>query len=133
MGGAVTRGRLLTMVAAAVLVFTGDAAGAPTWLQPVQIGPAVGSGLRAYGPHVALGRAGDAVVGWQAHDAYNIGSRTQVATRAAGTTTWSEPTTLAEGGGAPDVAVDPTGRAYAVFTKSSNVQVGEGSAKTGAW
>jgi PKD domain-containing protein len=93
-----------TVAAGAVLALAGAAAAGPTWSAPVRIGA-------GYEPRVAVNPAGDAAVGFLA------GSLTEAIWRPRGAGAWTGPTTLAEGGSTPNLALDEAGDAFAVFTK----------------
>jgi hypothetical protein len=126
--------RVLAFAAAALvsLALAGVARGALTWQAPVWIGPPddFATFLGYGGASLAVNARGDAVIGWQLY----IGT-TPVAMatwRAAATTDWSGPVRLAEGASTPQVAVDSSGNALAVFDKGI-VQTSYHSAGAPAW
>jgi hypothetical protein len=84
-----------------------------------------------FGPSVAMNATGDAVVG------FVFASLTETMSRTHGTSGWSAPAKLTEGGSAPNVALDTAGDAFAVFTKgqwpSEHFQASYRAAATGAW
>jgi PASTA domain/PKD domain len=82
------------------------------WIAPKNLSP---GGTGSDYPEVALDPAGDAIVVWdlgsyEGSDGYPI----QAAVRPASSGVWSAPHNLPIGGGAPEVALDPTGNAVVV-------------------
>ncbi|MGA8352873.1 MAG: choice-of-anchor Q domain-containing protein [Solirubrobacteraceae bacterium] len=90
-----------------------------SWGSPATLSEA---GQEASEPHVAVDAAGDATVVWRRFNGSN--DVVQAAVRPAGEP-WGTPTTLSEAGQeahAPEVAVDPTGQAIAVWIRDDVVQ-----------
>lgn len=116
--GAVRRGPLCRLLGASLLCLlagvlsAAPAAAAPAWLTPIDLSVAGQSGLE---PQVAVDSAGDAVAVWERTNGAN--EIVQSASRAAGGT-WQEPVDLSVAGRDafnPQVAVDPSGDAVAVW------------------
>jgi hypothetical protein len=111
----------------AMLLWCDSSIAAPTWSSPdVVATTTVGS---IYGGSVAMDAVGNAVVGWQRA---GLPALVQVASRRAGSTGWSEPTTLTDAGGVPYVALDSAGDAFALFHKDY-IQTSVRDGATGDW
>jgi hypothetical protein len=88
---------------------------APSWTPTVDVSP---STVEAFGSKVAVDSQGDAVAVWQEWD--GVDDTIESASRRAGSAGWTTPVAIAPAGseyGEPDVAVDASGDAVAVWEK----------------
>jgi PKD domain/PASTA domain len=128
-GRSQTCGLILGLV---VLALPGTSSAAVTWLPPQSLSSA-GSGGVAAGPRVGFDAAGDALAVWQQQ------TLIQTAVRPAGGA-WSTPediSTGCPGATMPRLAVNPAGRAFAVWECTENtatvVQATVRASVNGAW
>jgi len=110
---------ILALVAALVVIPTAAHA-TPTFLSAINISDA---GQDGFEPQVAVDSSGNVIAVWTRSDGTNF--RIQSASRTA-TGDWSVPETISDPGqsaSSPQVAVDPSGNAVAVWTRSDGTNL----------